>query len=168
MAKGNKSDGVQKMTPVKKLNELLKISNNVKSRMDEAKGELGGKIADAVENHNLHKGAFAQAAKLKRMDSVKLRSFLDNFDYYRDVLKLDDLAASQLPLEGGNESEEEENEGETENDEGGDGDGGGEKKMPPFDDEEEDDKAAGSVVDLGKRRPRKIRADEKDGDHLLN
>lgn len=53
-------------------------------KSDEARSAIGGMVAAAVENDNLHKAAFATFRRLKRMDDAKRSEFLFHFDRYRD------------------------------------------------------------------------------------
>jgi len=76
---------------------LVRLTNETKDMVGTAAGVLGQSIKDAAERHNLHPAAFKLAARLKRMDPVKLNAFLTHFDDYRDKLKLDDMKAADLP-----------------------------------------------------------------------
>lgn len=57
---------------------------NANSSMDTARTRKGELIADAVENKHLHKGAFAAAMKLRKMDPVQRAEWLFHFDTYCD------------------------------------------------------------------------------------
>ncbi len=130
MAKDKKPD-VVRVPAQSVLVKLLNKQRSIKADMDEAKGEIGQAIADAVDKHNLHPGAFKMVAKLQRMDAVKLMAFLTHFDDYRTKLELDKLAAPDLPGMGdggaGDDDSEKEPEPETEP---------GHQKPPMFDDGE--------------------------------
>lgn len=92
------------------LKSLLSQSNTAKGKLDTIKGEIGEKIANAVETHNLHAGAFKLAKKIAGMDAVKALAFLTHFDDYRNKLELDRLAGESLDLDG--EGDEPETPGE--------------------------------------------------------
>ena len=88
---------VVKLPSAKVLGSLISQQATAKSEMDDIKGDIGEKIANAVEKHNLHASAFKQVAKLRRMDAVKLMAWLTHFDDYREKLELDKLAAPTIP-----------------------------------------------------------------------
>lgn len=90
-------EDVVKMPQLSVLQRLIAKANSAKSKMDTIKGGLGEDIANAVDEHNLHAGAFKLINKLQRMDAVKLMSFLTHFDHYREKLNIDSLAATNLP-----------------------------------------------------------------------
>lgn len=92
-----KKTDVIKMPPKTVLTSLLSKSKEAKGELDSIKGAMGERISSAVEKHNLHAGAFKLAAKLERMDAVKLMAFLTHFDDYREKLELDKLAAPNIP-----------------------------------------------------------------------
>jgi hypothetical protein len=54
-----------------KLRALLAKLSTAQGVMDEARSSMGGLVADACENQNLHKGAFRTIRKWNRMDPVK-------------------------------------------------------------------------------------------------
>ncbi len=80
-------NNVEKITSAKKLGELVKFSAATKKRMQSEAGTLGEKIADAVEKHHLHKGAFAVIARLHRMDELKRNDFIRSLDAYMDIME---------------------------------------------------------------------------------
>jgi hypothetical protein len=55
-----------------------------KNTIREHVSACGGLISDAVENENLHKGAFGWYTKLLKMDAGKRAEWLFNFDLYRE------------------------------------------------------------------------------------
>ena len=124
MAKDKKPD-VVKLPAQSVLAKLIAKNKSAKADMDEIKGDIGQAIADAVDKHNLHAGAFKLAAKLQRMDAVKLMAFLTHFDDYRTKLELDKLAAPDLPGMGGDDDKGD--------DAGGDDDKPGGPPPPMFD-----------------------------------
>jgi hypothetical protein len=84
----------------KALEELVVTANRCLERNSVAAGEMGKAIKEAVDKQGLEAIAFRMVLRLARKgdrDPIKLRSILDNFDYYRDVLRLDDLAAPNIP-----------------------------------------------------------------------
>lgn len=102
MAKEN----VIKLTPVSVLKRLIAKSNTARDKSATINGEYGSDVAKAVDEHNLHKGAFGTINKLQRMDSVKLMAWLTHFDDYRAKLEIDKLAAPDLPGVDGKPEEE--------------------------------------------------------------
>lgn len=94
---GSQSSSVAiKPSEYSKLRDKVANANDAMDKGRERKSEL---IADAVENNNLHKTAFAWAMKLRKMDPVKRNELLFHFDVYCDYEKfaredlLDDRAA---------------------------------------------------------------------------
>lgn len=75
---------------------LVRFMAGKQGKIDELAGQMGGEIAKAVETKNLHKGAFALARRLDKMDAAKLRLMLLHFDRYREHLQLDKRAAEQV------------------------------------------------------------------------
>jgi hypothetical protein len=100
MAKEN----VIKMPPASVLKSLISKSSDINSKIGDLKGDLGERIAKAVDDHNLHSAAFKLARKLQKMDAVKLMAFLTHFDDYRTKLELDKLAGDSLDLSGDDDS----------------------------------------------------------------
>lgn len=96
MSKKDDADRAIELPSERVLKSLVRLSEQTRSKTGSLAGELGQAIKDAADRHNLHAGAFKQAAKLRRMDPMRLRAFLDHFDAYRDTLKLDDLAGADL------------------------------------------------------------------------
>lgn len=78
-----------------KLQRLLSRCASFKETMDEARGEMGEMIGEAVENDNLHKGAFAWLRKLGKMTPAKRNEQLFQFHVYCDSLGWPD---KDLPL----------------------------------------------------------------------
>lgn len=95
MAKEN----VIKMPPASVLKSLISKSSDINSKIGDLKGDLGERIAKAVDDHNLHSAAFKLARKLQKMDAVKLMAFLVHLDDYREKLELDKLAGNSLALD---------------------------------------------------------------------
>lgn len=99
--------------------KLRALSKEVQQAMDQAAsagGVAGELISTAVKKDGLNAPAFRIAHRLKRLgdrDPAKLRILLDDFDYYRDALKLDDLAGESLfaPREGAQDQETDESGG---------------------------------------------------------
>lgn len=98
------TDRVVKPPAASVLKSLISKSKTAKAKMDGIKGDIGEDISSAVDKHNLHAGAFKMAAKLERMDAVKLMAWLTHFDDYRSKLELDKAAAANIPgLEDGDD-----------------------------------------------------------------
>lgn len=71
------------------LKEHLRTMNASKAEMDEIRGDMGAMVKNAENDHNIHRGAFKQAMKLKNMDETKRAEFLAHLDHYREVFDLD-------------------------------------------------------------------------------
>lgn len=104
----NPGDAVTEQTPVKKLKALLRTAEAAYKDQRSIAGGYGEQIARAVEHDHLHKQAFAAVVREARLTPEKLAAFYDAQSYYRDVLGLDERAASapRLPMsEGGEEGD---------------------------------------------------------------
>lgn len=97
MAEKDDGDTVSKLPSKRILQALLRQVSEASAKTSDINGTVGKSIKDAAEKHNLHPQAFKLIARLKRMDPVKLRGYLDHFDAYRDTLKVDDLKAKDIP-----------------------------------------------------------------------
>lgn len=93
--------------------ELRSLAKKVQQAMDQsadAGGAAGKLISDAVKK-GMNASAFRLAHRLLRQGNrnpAALREVLDQFDYMRDIFKLDDLAGdSMFPVADGGESEDE-------------------------------------------------------------
>jgi hypothetical protein len=61
---------------------LLRTNRTAAESMDEIRQSLGGTMADAVENHGLHKKAFGWVKQLDRMSPEKISDLLGHFLFY--------------------------------------------------------------------------------------
>lgn len=61
---------------------LLRTNRTAAESMDEIRQSLGGTMADAVENHGLHKKAFGWVKQLDRMSPEKINDLLGHFLFY--------------------------------------------------------------------------------------
>ncbi|MGA0564150.1 hypothetical protein ACO2RV_17025 [Ancylobacter sp. VNQ12] len=144
-----------KVVNKKVFDTLVSRVSTMNSKMSETRGELGSFIKDAEETHGIHRAAFKLACKLNAMDDLKMKDFLRGFDLYREYLKLDTRANSDL-LEDDEESEEEAA------GEAGTDDAEWEASAPDGDEPEGDSeneaiapgvvKVGGQTVNLGERR----------------
>ena len=91
------AENVTKLPSAKVLTTLTSQAAQTKAKKAALSGELGQKIAEAVEKHNVHAGALKLMIRFQKMDAVKLMAFLTHFDDYRDKLKIDTLMAQNLP-----------------------------------------------------------------------
>ena len=83
------------------LKDLADLADRCLLRSSQASGDLGQAISDYQEK-GLNPVAFRIVHRLRRLghrDPIKLRGVLDNIDYYRDVLKLDELKATDMFLD---------------------------------------------------------------------
>lgn len=94
---------------------LLQVCRATSADIHEINGGVRGRIADAVENHGMHKKAFSTIRALDKMTPEKLADYLDHLFWYLEVSGLMKRAASaqRLPIgegvgEGGEEDEGEE------------------------------------------------------------
>lgn len=95
-----KKDSIRRLTPLAVLKDLVKVSTACRDRAQRASGQLGQAIKDAAEHKHLNPGAFKMVMQLCRIgekDPVKLAFFLEDFDHYREQLKIDDMKAEKLP-----------------------------------------------------------------------
>jgi len=80
----------------------MSLAKSVQQAMDrsaEHGGVAGQLISDAVKKENLNAPAFRIAHRLLRLggrDPLKLRTLLDDLDYYRTKMDLDKLAGDSL------------------------------------------------------------------------
>ncbi|WP_018407907.1 hypothetical protein [Methylocystis rosea] len=75
----------EKLVNKKQFGALIKAADQAKTKVASVNGEIGERIKHAVENGNLHAGAFKAILKLYRMDSEKRDAWLRSFDAYRDM-----------------------------------------------------------------------------------
>lgn len=82
------------------LASLLALDKRTKKAQSELSGEIGQKVADAVERFGTNRKALATIRALNRMEPEKLADFLDHFDYMLDISGLEDRAAAvqRLPM----------------------------------------------------------------------
>lgn len=75
-----------------KLKSLLASARSTKADIDEIVGTHRAQIARAVEEDNLHKGAFAWIKRLDRLEPEKLAEWLDCFEHMLDISGIGDRA----------------------------------------------------------------------------
>lgn len=71
------------------LRSFAKKMSSLKAKAAEITGQLGQEIKTAAEQKSLHPGAFKACMTLMRMEEMKRQTWLQNFDSYRHILKLD-------------------------------------------------------------------------------
>jgi hypothetical protein len=106
---GEQAEGATEQTSVKKLKALLRVAEAAYKDSRSIAGGYGEQVARAVEHDHLHKQAFASVVREARMTPEKLAAFYDAQSYYRDVLGLDERAASAPRLPMAEEGEDEGN-----------------------------------------------------------
>jgi hypothetical protein len=79
------TEGSEKLINSKQFGALIKAADQAKTKVASVNGEIGERIKHAVDNANLHPGAFKLILKLYRMDEEKRDAFLRSFDAYRDM-----------------------------------------------------------------------------------
>lgn len=91
-----------------KLKKLMSAKRSATKDASEINGQIGSEIKTAIENDNLHRGAFTLICRLDRMEPESLRNFMDNFEYLYDASGLQKRAESvmRMPLEDGDEEED--------------------------------------------------------------
>jgi hypothetical protein len=77
-----------------KIKSLLSVKRQATENMNEIKDSLGGTVADAVENHGLHKKAFGWIGQLDKMSPEKIHDTMMHFLYYYEASGLQARAAS--------------------------------------------------------------------------
>lgn len=111
------SSEVSQQITERKLKTLLKACDATTKDVRAAAGELGNKIAQAVEHDHLHRKAFSTIRMLDRLSPEKLAEYFDCFDYYRDISGLQKKAESAPNFLGSaHQAGEDEENDETDND----------------------------------------------------
>ena len=109
---------VRQVISAEKLKSLARKVSLAIDRAAEEGGVAGAAISESVKKFGLNAPAFRIAHRMLRVgkrDAVKLRTLLDDLDYYRDALELDKLAGESLfKLSPFGQGAEEEAEAETE------------------------------------------------------
>lgn len=72
----------------KEFNKILKKANSIDAQLAESKGELGSAVANAVNDHNLHKEAFRIIRKYLKKNPDQQVAFFQNFLAYWQYAKL--------------------------------------------------------------------------------
>ncbi len=90
MAEKLKDSKAKKQTGVAAsvLKSLIALCNGHKTKMDEARGELGAAVKKAEDVHGVHRKAFNDCRKLARMEDAARADYLRAFDDYREKLSL--------------------------------------------------------------------------------
>lgn len=112
-----KPSEVRKMPSTRTLKALIKEKALLRAEFAEKRGEHGANVKNAVENQNLHKGAFALVEKMNKQEPEKLADMWDHLVHYMEVLGLRARIDSvqRLDLEPKGEDGEDEGEPEPEN-----------------------------------------------------
>lgn len=76
------------------LNDILITDRKAKKAQGEIAGELGSKIASAVERFGTNRKALGIIRTLNRMEPEKIADFLDHFDYMLDISGIEERAAA--------------------------------------------------------------------------
>ena len=90
---------VRQVISAEKLKSLARKVSLAIDRAAEEGGVAGAAISESVKKFGLNAPAFRIAHRMLRVgkrDAVKLRTLLDDLDYYRDALELDKLAGESL------------------------------------------------------------------------
>lgn len=103
-----KGSDLTKVISGNKLKKLMASKRAATKDASEINGQIGSEIKSAIENDNLHRGAFSFICRLDRMEPEALRNFMDHFEYLYDASGLKKRADSvmRMPLEDGEEGEE--------------------------------------------------------------
>lgn len=99
--KSARSDGAGRVISENDLRSLATKWKGAKGRVETATGEIGNMISLAVQEKGLRSGPFKQVMKLMKMgesDPLKLRDYIDAYEYYMDALKVGEKAAPRLPF----------------------------------------------------------------------
>lgn len=92
-------DHARQVIGEKSLRDLARLSDQCMDRAATASGQLGAAVREYQEK-GLDPVAFRIVNRLRRMgqrDPMKLTIVLDNIDYYRDALGIDDMKAKDIP-----------------------------------------------------------------------
>jgi hypothetical protein len=79
------SEEVTKLVNEKQFVALFKECENKRTRAQSINGEIGERIKTAVEDGNLHRKLFSLMRALARMDELKRKDFLSQFDVYVEM-----------------------------------------------------------------------------------
>lgn len=85
-------EGRTNYTAPGKVKKLAKDLAGLADDMAEIRGEMGGLVTDATQNHHLHKKAFAEIRKQQKMSASQLHDYYTHRDYYEDITGLRDKA----------------------------------------------------------------------------
>lgn len=95
----------------KQLVALIKDADQKRTKIQSISGEIGARVKAAVENGNMHRGAYALMVRLYRMDEERRNDFIRSIQLYLDICSeeglfgdehvgdLADMAASEGPTD---------------------------------------------------------------------
>jgi hypothetical protein len=93
---------VTSMIPAAVLKSILAKDKTTKKTQSELAGELGQKIADAVDRFGTNRKALATIRMLNRMEPEKVADYLDHLEYMLDISGIEDKAVDarkeRLPM----------------------------------------------------------------------
>jgi hypothetical protein len=84
-----REEAVERAMGQKQHNSLLREVALKKTRVKSLNDEIGQRVAEAVENGHLHKGAFGLMVRINAMEEEKRNDFLRSFDLYREHVETD-------------------------------------------------------------------------------
>ena len=96
-----------KLVSARDLKALAEQCENYKRKADSAQGNMRELIGEYTEKKNLHKKAFSQIMKLRRMEPSELWLWKAHFDDYWNKLGLEKIANQQGQLVGSGTDEDE-------------------------------------------------------------
>ncbi len=87
-----------RFTSEKDLNGIVRRLKTYEAAKNEAVGEMGQIVSDAVEKKHLHKRAFAIARRLLRLEDQELAITLAHLDQYLEDLGIRERATAQAQM----------------------------------------------------------------------
>lgn len=75
----------------KQLVALIRDADQKKTKMQSIAGEIGARVKAAVENGNMHRGAYALMVRLYRMDEERRNDFIRSVQLYLDICREEGL-----------------------------------------------------------------------------
>ena len=119
MAKGSKRRGEEAPTEQAKPSDVIKVpSTSVLKRlmasaravikdMAEMRGTFASEVKTAVEDHNLHKGAFGWIRQLDKKEPEAVKAWMDHFEHYYEASGLKKRADSVVRMDLGDDDDQE-------------------------------------------------------------
>lgn len=79
----------------KQLVALIKDADQKKTKIQSISGEIGARVKAAVDDGNMHRGAYALMVRLYRMDEERRNDFIRSIQLYLDICREEGLFGSE-------------------------------------------------------------------------